>query len=142
MKIVFRTLFDCSYTGITGHFRVAQLPFIDKTGHPINTEEAWHRSRNQQRNWETLIQVISLRTQPLDMTKPIKKDNTWEFEFTADNAGVFSIIGDLDPVAGLRQDLEGIPVLDNFNKQSDAVMTISTNGPNQNIWLEAVNNIL
>ena len=139
MKIVCHTLFDCSYTGVTGHFRVAQLPFMDKAGQRIDTEQAWHHSRNQQRNWETLIQVISLRTQPLDMTRPIKRDEMWEFEFTADNPGVFSVIGDSDPVAGLRLDLDGVPVL---GDEVGTVTTIITHGPDQNIWLDAVNNTL
>jgi hypothetical protein len=142
MKIICRTLFDCSYTGVTGHFRVAQLPFVDKAGQIIRTEEAWHHSRNQQRNWETLIQVISLKTQPLDMTRPVKKNDTWEFEFTADNPGVFSSIGNTDPVAGLLQDFEGVPMLTKLNEEHDTVSTITTSGSGQNIWLEAINNIL
>lgn len=142
MKIVCRTLFDCSYTGVTGHFRVAQLPFTDKAGQNIKSESDWHRSRNQQRNWETLIQVISLRTQPLEITKPVKNNDSWEFEFTADNPGVFSVIDNPDPVAGLRQDFEGIPMLTNLNEVQGLVSSLITHGADQNIWLSAVNNTL
>lgn len=37
--------------------------------------------RNQQRNWETLIQVLSLRTQPLEMDGP----HDSEYEITGDS---------------------------------------------------------
>ena len=92
MKIICQTLFDCTYTGVTGHFRIAQIPFADRTGTVIRTEEQWYRARNQQRNWETLMQVISLRTQPLNLTIPTLKDGKWEFEFGADNPGPFPLL--------------------------------------------------
>ena len=118
------------------------MPFTDKAGQSINSETDWHHSRNQQRNWETLIQVISLRTQPLEITRPVKVDNAWEFEFTADNPGVFSVVDNPDPVAGLRQDFEGIPMLVNLNETSGLVSSLITQGSDQNIWLDAVNNAL
>lgn len=142
MKIICRTLFDCTYTGVTGHFRIAQIPFINKAGQNIKTEEQWYISRNQQRNWETLIQVISLRTQPLNLTVPVCRDGVWEFEFTADNPGVFSILGNADPIAGLIQDFDGVPMLTLLSEIPGLENMIVTNGEAQNIWLEAVNNTL
>ena len=142
MKIICRTLFDCTYTGVTGHFRIAQIPFTDRAGQRITTEEQWYHSRNQQRNWETLMQVINLRTQPLGITIPVCKDGVWEFEFGADNAGAFSVVDNPDPIAGLRQDFESVPMLTNLSEQPGIVSTIISEGPDQNIWLEAVNNVL
>ena len=142
MKIICRTLFDCTYTGVTGHFRVAQIPFADKTGNIIRNEQDWYRARNQQRNWETLIQVISLRTQPLNLTVPICKDGIWEFEFGADNPGVFSVLNDPDPIAGLINDFNGVPMLVSLTEEPGIENTIIVDGDGQNIWIEAVNNSL
>jgi len=67
MQILCRTFFDCSPTGITGHYRPSQVPFTDGAGNTINNQHDWTFARNQQRNWETLNQLISLRTQPFDI---------------------------------------------------------------------------
>ena len=80
MKIQGRTLFDCSPTGITGHFRSSQIPFEDRVGQSIRNIEDWNRARNQQRNWETLQQMISLRAQPYILQVPQVIDNQWVFE--------------------------------------------------------------
>ena len=142
MKIVCRTTFDCSYTGVTGHFRSSEIPFTDRAGQLISNQAAWHRSRNQQRNWETLMQVIGLKTQPLNVTKPIHKEHAWEFEFVAEAEGVFSITDNTDPVAGLKQDFDGVPIMVDLNEKSGVVSTVTTHGPDQNIWLDTINNIL
>jgi hypothetical protein len=142
MKIVCRTTFDCSYTGVTGHFRSSEIPFADRAGQLITDQTAWHRSRNQQRNWETLMQVIGLKTQPLSVTKPIHKDGVWEFEFVAEAEGVFSIIDNTDPVAGLKQDFDGVPIMVNLNEKAGVVSIVTTTGTDQNIWLDTINNVL
>ena len=142
MKILCRTLFDCSYTGVTGHFRVAEVPFTDRVGQRITDQLEWNRSRNQQRNWETLIQIISLRTQPQDMTIPTNRDGVWEFEFKSESEGVFEIFGNSDPLAGLKADFEGVPMMLHLNEQPDLAPTISISGEDQNIWFETINNTL
>lgn len=142
MKILCRTLFDCSYTGITGHFRVAEVPFTDRAGQRITDQLEWNRSRNQQRNWESLIQIFSLRTQPQDMTIPVRRDGVWEFEFKSESEGVFEIFDNPDPLAGLKQDCEGVPMMINLNESPDLAPTICISGEGQNIWFETINNIL
>jgi len=67
MRILCRTLFDCSATGVTGHYRPSQVPFEDSAGNTIANQHDWMFARNQQRNWETLNQLISLRTQVFDV---------------------------------------------------------------------------
>jgi hypothetical protein len=142
MKIVCRTTFDCSYTGVTGHYRSSEIPFTDRAGQLITDQTAWHRARNQQRNWETLMQVIGLRTQPQSVTRPICRDRTWEFEFVAEAEGVYSITDNPDQVAGLKQDFTGVPIMTNLNEKPGVVSTVTTEGPDQNIWLDTINNIL
>lgn len=142
MKIVCRTLFDCSYTGVTGHFRPSEIPFVDRVGQHITDTATWHRSRNQQRNWETLMQIVGLRTQPHNITRPDCKDGVWTFEFTAEAEGVYSLNDNDDPLAGLKQDCEGIPMVVNLDEHPGIQPTVSVNGSNQNIWFDTINNAL
>jgi phosphotransferase system HPr-like phosphotransfer protein len=142
MKIVCRTFFDCSYTGVIGHFRSSEIPFVDQADQQVTTQAEWHRSRNQQRNWETLMQIIGLRTQPQDVTRPECKDKEWVFEFVAEASGVYSLTDYDDPLAGLKLDCNSIPMIVGLNEQANISPTVSVQGPDQNIWFETINNIL
>ena len=142
MKITCRTLFDCTFTGITGHYRSSEVPFVDRAGQPISDQRDWNHSRNQQRNWETLLQIIGLRTQPQDLTIPTCKDGVWEFEFKSESESVFEMHGNPDPLAGLKSDCEGVPMMLNLKEQPSLAPTIATSGDDQNIWLLTVNNAL
>ena len=108
-KIKVTATFDCTTTGVTGHFRSAQLPFRDQAGQLIDSEQTWIRSRNQQRNYETLLQIISLYTQPMEISKSIKTEQGWQFEFETEFDGVFS--DGQDPLALLKRSSQGVPVL-------------------------------
>ena len=139
MKITCRTLFDCSRTGVTGHYRSSEIPFVDLVGQTVHNQSDWNHSRNQQRNWETLLQLIGLRTQPQDVTDPTHNDGVWEFEFTSESNGVFEVHGNDDPLAGLKTDCEGVPMMLNLQEQPSLAPTITTMGTDQNIWFSAVN---
>ena len=84
IKIKVQTAFDITATGVTGHFKSARIPFVDRAGNNIIDDIAWHRSRNQQRNFETLTQIVSLRTQTDNLTFPVFEQGRWTFEFTSD----------------------------------------------------------
>lgn len=142
MKILCRTLFDCSYTGVTGHFRPSEIPFTDRAGQSVTDQSDWNRSRNQQRNWETLMQIVSLRTQPQDITVPQCQDGVWEFEFKSESEGVFAVHNNNDPLAGLKLDCEGVPMMLNLQEQPQITPTITTSGDGQNIWFSTINNTL
>lgn len=142
MKIVCHTLFDCSYTGVTGHYRSSEVPFVDKAGQTISSLSDWNHSRNQQRNWETLMQIIGLRTQPQSVTRPVTESGKWVFEFIAEATGVYSLTDSTDPLAGLKQDCDGVPMVVGLTENDGLAPTISVAGPNQNIWFETINNIL
>ena len=60
MSIQITTDFDCRPTGVTGHLRENLLPFTDQLGQQVTDISSWVRSRNQQRNWETIMQLIGL----------------------------------------------------------------------------------
>jgi len=142
MKISCRTLFDCSRTGVTGHYRSSEIPFVDATGQPVNNQSDWNRSRNQQRNLETLLQIIGLRTQPQNISDPVCQNNIWEFEFECESDGVYEIHGNADPLAGLSIDCEGVPMMLNLQEHPSLAPTITTMGTDQNIWFSAVNKAL
>jgi hypothetical protein len=132
IKINVRTLFDITTTGVTGHLRSA---------HPSYTPETWMRARNQQRNWETLTQLIGLRTQIIDITKPVEEDSIWTFDFESES----NVWDDgTDPVGVLKQDSNGVPMLCELDNDPNIEPVLVTSGALQNIWFAVmpINNIL
>jgi hypothetical protein len=136
MKIRCKTVFDCTYTGVTGHYRLSQLPFVDRSGQLISTQAEWIQSRNQQRNYETLLQIFGLRTQPMDITNPEHIDSVWQFEFSVESPAVFGLTDGKDPLAGLKQDCAGVPMIANV---SDIAQQLKMLDPDQNIWFDILN---
>lgn len=139
MKIICKTLFDCTYTGVTGNFKPSQIPFNDRAGQSVTDVKDWNRSRNQQRNWETILQLIGLNTQPLDIVLPRCTGKTWEFEFRVESAAVFAANNSSDPLAGLKQNCTGVPMIVNLTEESDIEPLLDAQGPQQNIWFETIN---
>jgi hypothetical protein len=139
MKIICKTLFDCTYTGVTGNFRPGQIPFRDRAGQAIEEIADWNKSRNQQRNWETILQLISLNTQPQDIVLPQCNNGTWQFEFRVESADVFAANNSTDPLAGLKQNCTGVPMIVNLNETSTIEPVLSASGSQQNIWFETIN---
>jgi hypothetical protein len=139
MRYACQTLFDITATGITGHFKSVRLPQCDLTGQQITDQSDWNRSRNQQRNWETLTQIIGLRTQLFDITDPLA-DSTgtrWMFEFETETAGAFGPAS--DPCQVLLQDADGVPMLRDLNNGPDIEPFLCTTGTRQNIWFAPIN---
>lgn len=139
MKILCRTLFDCSQTGVTGSFKPSQLPFVDRTGSEITDLVEWNRARNQQRNFETIVQIISLRGQPNSITNPECVDGAWQFTFEVDATGVYSTNGDLSNLDHLTNECAGIPMIVNLREHHDLAPALITQGKQTNIWFETVN---
>jgi hypothetical protein len=142
MKIQCRTLFDCTRTGVTGAFRASEIPYQDRAGQPVHNHEHWHRSRNQQRNYETLLQIFGLRTQPQEITQPALIDGMWQFSFVSESEGVFDMHNNPDPLAGLLVDCEGVPMVTGLGEQPDIISVLTTQGDQQNIWFTSINTSL
>lgn len=138
MRYMCQTLFDITATGVTGHFRATRVPFQDRASNHITDQQSWERSRNKQRNWETLTQILGLRTQLFDITEPVRdmSGTNWMFEFETEQQGVFG--DDTDPVSVLRQDADGVPMLLDLDNRSDLMPMLRTSGPHQNIWFAAI----
>lgn len=137
MKIQVRTLFDCSTTGTTGNFRPAQLPYRDRANQPITSYESWTQSRNRQRNWETLLQVLGLRCQLNNIEPCTFSDGAWHFSFEVDNVSVY---GDQGQLELLLRDCAGVPMVDQLDQATPVAAALVVSGPDQNIWFKAVNN--
>jgi hypothetical protein len=138
MKFACQTLFDITATGITGHCKQSRMPFQDRAGQVIRDSESWNRSRNQQRNWETLTQILSLRTQLFEITEPIQDQSgtRWMFEFETETEGVYGPTD--DPVSVLRSDAQGVPMLRELDNDPDIETVLVTEGPRQNIWFAPI----
>ena len=137
MRIQCRTLFDITATGVTGHCKPSRMPFKDQAGCTITDISDWNRSRNQQRNWETLTQLISLRTQLTDLTMPVKNDDLWQFEFEVDNDNLF--LNNNDSLAVLKADCAGVPMLTGLNESAD-IESVLVNDCNLWFSLVTINN--
>ena len=131
MKIRCTTTFDITATGVTGHCKPSRMPFTDNSGVRIATEQDWNQARNKQRNWETITQLISLRTQVDNVTRPTYEHGHWTFEFEVESTSIFE--QDSDPLGVLKHDCDGVPML--LGKH-DTVLTPT------NIQFELINILL
>jgi len=118
LRVKCSTYFDITATGVRSHYKSSRIPFRDDAGHDITNMEQWHRARNQQRNWETINQVISLRVSPENITQPevSQKDSQriWQFEFDVNPAE--AIMVNDDPVGLLVRDCEDVPMLSGLDE--------------------------
>ena len=121
------TDFDCRPTGVTGHFRTNVLPFVDRLDQSITDFDSWNSSRNQQRNWETILQLIGLYTQPQSISNIRMQNGRWEFEFETEFDDVFRLND--DPVGLLKQACRGVPIINYVQQQLTALLQ-----PDVNIW--------
>lgn len=140
MQIRCRTTFDISPTGTTGHFRSSQIPFTDRAGNKIVDQISWTRSRNQQRNFETISQILQLRTQIFEVSVPEANNGYWSFEYSVEFDGIYQ--QDQDSFGILKQDCAGVPMLIGLDETYTLTPVLMPDGCQQNIWFEhlSVNN--
>ena len=136
MKIQCRTTFDITETGVTGQCRPQRLPFVDRANTHIVDEQSWNKSRNQQRNLETISQVLQLRTQLFNVTVPVVTNGYWAFEFEVEFEGIYQL--NMDTFGILKKDCEGVPMLIGLNEQYTLTPMLVTDGSQQNIWFDTI----
>ena len=125
---------------MTTVFRLLTLVDITATG-VIRSQVDRDLERNQQRNFETILQVLSLRTQPgiarfpevheVDKEDPIiwfgdfygdKPQRIWSMYFTADHPTAYDTEeGVLD---GLRRDFEQVPIITGLTETAKFMLPI------------------
>lgn len=119
------------YTGIT---------LVDITATGVTHQRAGNEvERDQQRNWETVLQVIGLRAQPQLIDGPYcyeyQIDETtlfgdsyqglhkiWIFSFGVEYDDVWLLDG--DPVAGLDKDFSQVPVVCGLTETARFILPI------------------
>jgi len=146
MKIKCWTVFDITETGVKSHFRPACLPTKTKTGLVLTTERDWITSRNQQRNWETMTQIIALRIQPESITTPKVVDapsalsnlagKAWSFTF---QAPIDAFRDDTGDIGLLLADTVGIPVVAGLTEDVQLTPILNPYGDSPNIHFEVMN---
>ena len=117
-RMICRTLFDITRTGVKHAFNAGRLPFRDASGQMITDHRTWMLARNQQRNWETLLQLLSLRTQPVDVGDPslwLGGEVWWAFEFGVEDPAALAL-GDR-PWGQIEQDCAMVPMLIGLREQ-------------------------
>lgn len=137
MQVRCLTYFDITATGVKNHFKQSRIPFRDSAGNLIANAADWNRSRNQQRNWETVNQLISLRALPVDITDPVKtthnEQHAWMFEFVIEQQDAVSV-GD-NPIGALLADSNMIPMLTGLDETAILDQLLQ---PGVNIFFEVV----
>lgn len=141
-KIRCYTLFDITATGINGHVKAAQFPYRTRSGMEIQDSTGLSRARNQQRNFDTMLQLIGLRTQMFNVTEPVIDSNgpfgnqrTWSFDFEVEPQSQWLVDG--DQLWMLRQDSEGTPMLTGLDETAKVEPRIITHGKNINVIYNA-----
>ena len=131
------TTFDITITGVKNNFNINRLPFIEQTGREIRTPEHWHHSRNQQRNWDTINQLLSLRALPHSIT-PSERDDTgdvciWNFEFSVDQEDALAEGNNI--FGSLEQDCRGVPMITGLDETPGQTQVLE---PGSNIGFQQV----
>ena len=141
IRVKCSTQFDITETGVKNRSYKSKTVFKDSNGHEILSSDEWNRARNQQCNWETINQIISLRTLPENITSPVfvRQTRTWYFEF--DVVDPASIFRDGDPVGYLLNDCVGVPMISGLDEITGVASTIISTGPDANIWFELIDQI-
>jgi len=124
---------------------------ITPTGVITHTDEQ-ELERNQQRNWETIQQIISLRTQPTIVSTDnfvadikdynfginyTKRHRIWTFTFSSEYQDVYA--DGIDVFGLLKYDFKITPIVVGLHETADFPQPIFyPNGPNNNIYFKTL----
>lgn len=131
-KIACYTLFDITQTGV---------PNRSKPPEGIDYKE-WVYKRNTQINFDTILQAISLRSQPENISTPklveivddyfnVGKTICWMFNFEIRTVSVFS--DGNDELAYLKDDVKDVPMLICGTESVHLQSSLSIEKPTKNI---------
>lgn len=144
-RIACYTLFDITQTGVMNRSK----PNEDDI-------QIWIHKRNTQCNFDTVLQVISMRSQPEVVKFPIKiemtdqefnkfgflyqptdkPNNCWKFEFEIQHASVFE--NGIIPLGALYKDCEGVPMLVCKDQLRNTPAFLNITEELRNIYFEVV----
>lgn len=142
-RIRCHTLFDITQTGVLNRSK--------PTGDDV---ESWVKRRNTQCNFDTILQVISLRSQPeviklpseVEMSEAVfemfgflyteEKVSCWRFEFEVQHSSVFE--NGITSLGALYKDCEGVPMILSDNQHSMCPKFLDTTPELKNIHFEVL----
>lgn len=145
-RIVCHTLFDITHTGVLNRSR------------PADDEKAdWIHRRNTQCNFDTVLQVISLRSQPDVVKNPVKQRMTsqdfekfgflfkydeenptymWQFEFEVQHPSVFE--NGITELGALYNDCNGVPMIVVDGQPENLASFLNISNELKNIYFEVL----
>ena len=148
MNIRCYTLFNITKTNI-----VSRKPPLDLT----ESAAVWQNKRNMQSNFDTIVQVISLRAQPENISEPIvaemklsdfaqfgsgytekKTVKIWQFNFYVNHVGVFTV--DDNNLGALYMDCDSVPMIKINNEYDKLPLFLSSSPQLKNIHFEVLTN--
>lgn len=134
MKIEVTTAFDCTPTGITGNFSRDRLPITTGQGQQLTNQLEWAHARNQQRNWETMLQLMQLRSHVMAYSEPQHQPDTnlWKFDFEIERPEVYD--NGTHPLGCLLDDCVNVPIVIKLTESAGCANTIYVAGAEQNVW--------
>lgn len=127
MIVLCRTLFDITKTNVSNRRKTMDI---------VSSEII--KQRNQQSNYETVIQVISLRALPENISEPKvtkmvdKNVNCWEFQFEVLQNSVFND-GD-NELGNLYTDCNGVPMIVGLDESKNLTPILNKD----NIYFEII----
>jgi hypothetical protein len=146
-KISCYTLFDITQTGVINRSR----PGVD------DDPELWLRKRNTQCNFDTIVQAVSLRSQPENITEPVltkiklnefdnfgflfEEDieiNCWSFDFTVQNVSVYN--DGITELGSLYSDCDQVPMIKTMSAWNKLPEFLDSSDELKNIYFKVVEN--
>lgn len=127
-------------------YRITTLVDITRTG--FKRSDPDQTKINQQNNFNSIRQAIELRSNVTWLTDPVKhkgalpdhfqgKAAYWIWDFDTEREDLF--MKDGDPVALLREDLHGVPVIAGLEETIDlAPAAVMTKGKTFNTFVEII----
>jgi len=148
LKLRCYTLFDITKTGIVNR-RNIPVTVLEK-------QSEWERKRNTQCNFDTILQVISLRSQPENITDPIINEinlcefgkfgfmfesieqsiNCWNFEFSVNFIGIFD--NGIHELGYLYNDCDSVPMIHVGTEWDKLPSFLDTSPELKNIYFEVL----
>lgn len=145
VKIKCTTFFDVTRTGI--NTRRQEFNVVDPN---------YNLKRSQQSNFETILQIVGLRSQPEEVTYPEKtmtllskmkmgnryeskiKIPVWHFTFEVSQDDVFS--DESSPLGKLVQDCDSVPMITGLTEWNKMIQKLDTTAEFRNIYFEVIDN--
>lgn len=145
-RIVCYTLFDITQTGVMTRSKPNEDDIQD-----------WMHKRNTQCNFDTLLQVISLRSQPEVVKLPVRLDMNendfarfgflyeytedrpsycWKFEFEVHHSSVFE--NGITPLGSLYKDCDGVPMLHCKDQVNKMPAFLDVSDELKNVYFEVI----